>query len=108
MEPLTYRTPFIVATITCAMSWIMNIIYIYILKHAKKRRNNNKESVALNSVVEKKTVHWNAILELSDIFWWFLVVGVLFGASITPFLHLSRLVKDVFYVILIYNFNMFE
>ncbi|CAG8642522.1 2182_t:CDS:2 [Rhizophagus irregularis] len=91
MEPLTYVTPFIVATATCAVSWIMNIIYVYIIKHADNRRNHNKESAALHSVVGKKTVHWNAIFDLSDIFWWFLVVGVLFGAAMSPFLHLSRL-----------------
>ncbi|GBC00504.1 hypothetical protein RclHR1_03880014 [Rhizophagus clarus] len=89
MEPLTYRTPFIVATATCAMSWIMNIIYVYILKHADNRRNHNKENAVLHSVVEKKAVHWSAIFDLSDIFWWFLVVGVLFGAAMSPFLHLS-------------------
>ncbi|RIA81959.1 major facilitator superfamily domain-containing protein [Glomus cerebriforme] len=89
MEPLTYRTPFIVATATCAVSWIMNIVYVYILKHADNRKNHNKEGVALHSVVEKKAVHWNAIFDLSDIFWWFLVVGILFGASMSPFLHLS-------------------
>src|SRR5947207_14315877 len=105
MEPLTYRTPFIVATATCVMSWIMNIVYIYILKHADNRRNNSKGSVALHSVVGKKAVHWNAIYDLSDIFWWFLVVGILFGASMSPFLHLSRLVKYVFYMILLNKFS---
>src|ERR1043165_9020393 len=93
MEPLTYRTPFIAATFTCAISWIMNIVYVFILRHADNRRNHRKEGVALHSVMEKKTVHWDAIFDLSDIFWWFLVVAILFGASMQPFLHLSRLVK---------------
>jgi len=95
MEPLTYRTPFIVATATCAMSWIMNIVYVFILKHADNRKNHRNEGVALHSVM-KKTVRWDAIFDLSDIFWWFLVVGILFGASMSPFLHLSRLVKHIF------------
>src|ERR1051325_11331796 len=95
MEPLTYRTPFIVATATCAMSWIMNIVYVFLLKHADSRKNHSKENVAFHSVVEKKTVQWNAIFDLSDIFSWFLVVGILFGASMSPFLHLSRLVKYI-------------
>ncbi|CAG8439219.1 10108_t:CDS:2 [Funneliformis caledonium] len=89
MEPLKYRTPFIVATITCAMSWIMNIVYVFLLKHADNRKNHRREGIAIHSVVEKKTVHWNAIFDLSDIFWFFLVVGILFGAAISPFLHLS-------------------
>ncbi|CAI2170515.1 13373_t:CDS:2 [Funneliformis geosporum] len=55
MEPFTYRTPFIVATITCAMSWIMNIVYVFLLNHADNKKNHRKEGIAMHSVVEKKT-----------------------------------------------------
>jgi hypothetical protein len=63
---------------------------MFILKLADNRRNHRKEG---HSIMEKKTVHWDAVFDLSDIFWWFLVVGILFGAAMSPFLHLSRLVK---------------
>ncbi|CAG8640364.1 34142_t:CDS:2, partial [Racocetra persica] len=83
-----YRMPFVVATFTCFLSWVMNIIYVCLLRHAKNR-NRTKEGAAFYQVVENKTVHWNAIFTLSDIFWWSLVVGVLFGSCVIPFLHLS-------------------
>ncbi|CAG8521132.1 4423_t:CDS:2 [Diversispora eburnea] len=90
MPPLAYRTPFIAATFTCFVSWIMNFVYIILLKHADNRKNHNKGGVALLQVVEKKKVHWDAIFDLSDLFWWFLVVGLLCGSVLSPFVHLSR------------------
>ncbi|CAG8556251.1 major facilitator superfamily domain-containing protein [Gigaspora rosea] len=84
-----YRMPFLVATFTCFLSWVMNIVYVCLLRHADNRNERTKEGAALYQVVENKTVHWNAIFTLSDIFWWLLVVGFLFGSCITPFLHLS-------------------
>ncbi|CAG8627695.1 3084_t:CDS:2 [Cetraspora pellucida] len=89
-----YRMPFIVATFTCFLSWIMNIIYVCLLRHANNR-NRSKEGVAFYQVVENKTVHWHAIFTLSDIFWWSLVVGVLFGSCVIPFLHLSSIVHPL-------------
>ncbi|CAG8493487.1 4828_t:CDS:2 [Acaulospora colombiana] len=93
MPPLTYRNPFIVATLTCLASWIMNLMYIYLLRKADNRKAS-EGGVAMR-IAEKKRVHWNDIFDLSDIFWWSLVVGVLFGSSMTPFLHLSRLVPNI-------------
>ncbi|RHZ44587.1 hypothetical protein Glove_718g24 [Diversispora epigaea] len=89
MPPLTYRTPFIAATFTCFVSWVMNFVYIILLKQADNRKNHNKGGVALLQVVEKKKVHWNAIFDLSDLFWWSLVVGLLCGSVLSPFVHLS-------------------
>ncbi|CAG8479760.1 10642_t:CDS:2 [Ambispora leptoticha] len=89
MEPFTYRTPFLVATFTCFLSWMMNIIYVLLLKHADNRKNKNREGIALSTVAEKKMVRWSAIFDLSNMFWWYLVVVLLYGSSIEPFLHLS-------------------
>nr|CAG8434663.1 7030_t:CDS:2 [Entrophospora candida] len=35
------------------------------------------------------TLHWDDIFQLSDLFWWSLVVGLLLGMTISPFVHLS-------------------
>ncbi|KAG9301257.1 hypothetical protein G9A89_012640 [Geosiphon pyriformis] len=88
-QPLTYRAPFFVATLTCFVSWIMNIVYLLLLKHADDRKNKNQDGAALHQVVEKKTMHWSAIFDLSNMFWWYLVVVFLYGTSMVPFLHLS-------------------
>ncbi|CAH1761778.1 169_t:CDS:2 [Entrophospora sp. SA101] len=62
VPPLTYRTPFFVAAFT-----------------------------SVNKIIEKKTVHWDDIFQLSDLFWWSLVVGLLLGMTISPFVHLSSM-----------------
>ncbi|CAJ0751869.1 15353_t:CDS:2, partial [Entrophospora sp. SA101] len=61
VPPLTYRTPFFVAAFTCF------------------------DGEAVNKIIEKKTVHWDDIFQLSDLFWWSLVVGLLLGMTISPF-----------------------
>nr|CAG8484545.1 14333_t:CDS:2 [Entrophospora candida] len=89
MPQLGYRTPFFVATFTCFISWVMSIIYVFLLSYADNRKNRSKEGEAVNKLIKNKKVHWDDIFQLSDLFWWFLVVGLLFGTSMPPFLHLS-------------------
>ena len=84
--PLSYRTPFIVATSLTLFSVILNLIFfISLSRPAVTGTLNSAES----HIRKHKTVSMNDIYGMSSLFWFYLVVCLLAGAVWVPFVQLS-------------------
>ena len=84
--PLTYRTPFLVATSLTFFSVLLNVVFVIAFSRPSKSGTltNAEAHIRAHRAVSTKDIY-----AMSGVFWFYLVVCLLAGAVWIPFVQLS-------------------
>ncbi|ORZ18327.1 major facilitator superfamily domain-containing protein [Lobosporangium transversale] len=93
LQPFGFVTPFVVALIISVIAWVMNIVFLLLLKKPKKDADTMTKITIL--LKEKRThLGWREVYGFSTLLWSLLTISFLVGASWNPFMHqASNIVK---------------
>ncbi|KAG0314175.1 hypothetical protein BGZ99_008306 [Dissophora globulifera] len=92
-QPFGFVTPFIVSLIISLIAWVMNIVFLMLLKKPKEGADAmTKITILLKA--KRTNLGWREVYGFSSMFWTMLIISFLVGASWNPFMHqASNLVK---------------
>ncbi|KAF9932860.1 hypothetical protein FBU30_007191 [Linnemannia zychae] len=93
LPPFGFVTPFFVALAISAFAWVMNIIFLTLLKKPKEGTDTmTKITILLKA--KRTNLGWREVYGFSTMFWTLLTISFLVGASWNPFMHqASNIVK---------------
>ncbi|KAF9115980.1 hypothetical protein BGX27_005417 [Mortierella sp. AM989] len=93
LPPFGFVTPFLVSLAIAIFAWVMNIIFLTLLKKPKEGMDTmTKITILLKA--KRTNIGWREVYGFSSMFWTLLVISFLVGASWNPFMHqASNIVK---------------
>ncbi|KAF9305177.1 hypothetical protein BGZ74_011105 [Mortierella antarctica] len=93
LNPFGFVTPFLVSLIISVIAWVMNIVFLILLKKPKEGADTmTKITILLKA--KRTSLGWREVYGFSSLFWCILTISFLVGASWNPFMHqASNIVK---------------
>ncbi|KAF8982549.1 hypothetical protein BGZ46_001079 [Entomortierella lignicola] len=93
LPPFGFVTPFLFALAISIFAWIMNIIFLILLKKPKEGMDAmTKITILLKT--KRTNIGWREVYGFSNMFWTFMVISFVLGASWNPFMHqASNIIK---------------
>ncbi|KAF9336415.1 hypothetical protein BG006_008822 [Podila minutissima] len=93
LNPFGFVTPFLVSLIISVIAWVMNIVFLILLKKPKEGADTmTKITILLKA--KRTSLGWREVYGFSSMFWCILTISFLVGASWNPFMHqASNIVK---------------
>lgn len=79
---------FWVSTAICGFSWIMNIIYVLMLRHLGENKSKDLEAIE-KKLSKKSEFKLSAVYSFPNLFWLIAFLSFAFGGCWGPFLHIS-------------------
>ncbi|KAG0268616.1 hypothetical protein DFQ27_006254 [Actinomortierella ambigua] len=93
LPPFGFVTPFLVSLIIACVAWVMNILFLFMVK----KPDEDARTVARITILlkaKRTSIGWREVYSFSSMFWTLLTMSFLFGASWNPFMHqASSIVK---------------
>ncbi|KAG0341850.1 hypothetical protein BG004_005873, partial [Podila humilis] len=93
LSPFGFVTPFLVSLIISLVAWVMNMVFLILLKKPKDGTDTmTKITILLKA--KRTSLGWREVYGFSSMFWSLLTISFFVGASWNPFMHqASNIVK---------------
>ncbi|KAF9348802.1 hypothetical protein BGX26_012813 [Mortierella sp. AD094] len=93
LPPFGFTTPFVVSLAISIFAWVMNIVFLMLLKKPKEGLDAmTKITILLKA--KRTNIGWREVYGFSSMFWTLLTISFLVGASWNPFMHqASNIIK---------------